>query len=104
MRVLLGDPDRDRKIHLYFAKRLLDIEADEERGVLKDLSRYRYPEVKDDKPTTDIPLKDGKTDHFADAARNLAVYLWLTSPLLEDDKWTQKKLQELGHSGITKAA
>jgi hypothetical protein len=85
VRVLLGDPDRGQPIRVYFAKHLLEQEQNMDRGIVKDLSRYRYGEVKDDKPVTDVPMKDGKTDHGCDAFRYFGVGAWLTSPLRQKD-------------------
>jgi hypothetical protein len=80
-RVLLGgDGVHPRRIK--FARRLLDIERGKERGLCKSLGAYRYPDLKNGKPISDQPLKDGMHDHFCDAARYLCVGLWLTIPAL----------------------
>lgn len=79
-RVLLGCEGHPRRVH--FARRLLDLERGRPRGLLRDLAAYRYPELRDGRPTTDIPLKDGITDHFCDAFRYWAAGMWLTDPRL----------------------
>jgi len=79
-RVLLGCEGHPRRVH--FAKRLLDIERGKPRGLLKDLAAYRYPDMKDGRPVSDQPLKDGITDHSADSFRYWACGMWLTSPVL----------------------
>lgn len=52
---------------LYVARRL--IEQRHRRGVVAMLEGYRYPEARDGRPTSDIPLKDGVLDHCADTLR-----------------------------------
>lgn len=81
-RVMLGDPDNQRSIYLRIAKRLVDAERNRERGTIKSLAAYRYPETKDGKAITDMPLKDGINDHFADAVRYWTVGRWLCEPKL----------------------
>ena len=77
LRVLLGDPSHGRDIHLRFAKSLVALEKGRERGLVKSLASYRYPEAKDGKQVTDSPLKDGVHDHFCDSVRYFAVGRWL---------------------------
>jgi hypothetical protein len=43
------------------------------RGVVKDFEGYAYPDVKDGRPVSDQPLKDGLHDHGMDGWRYLAV-------------------------------
>jgi len=100
LRTLLGDPEDSSPIRIFFAKHLMDREREKTRGIIKDMAAYRYPEVKDDKPIGDNPLKDGKTDHSCDALRQFAVGMWLTSPLREIDP----KLAAYEKSGVRIAA
>lgn len=79
-RVLLGEEGGHK--HVKFARRLRQLEQGKPRGILRDLSAYRYPEVKDGHPLTDKPLKDGISDHGADSIRYWSVGMWLTEPLL----------------------
>lgn len=62
LRVLLGGYE-GLPVRVRFARRLLDLERGKPRGILKDLAAYSYPEVKDGRPITDEPLKDGIVDH-----------------------------------------
>lgn len=78
-RVLLGNGDKYQPRRLRFAKRLLDIERGKKRGIVKDLAAYRYPEDKDGRAISDIPLKDGVTDHYCDAVRYFAVGMHATN-------------------------
>jgi len=79
-RALLGGQGQPTRIR--FAKSLLREEAGRERGIVKDLAAYRYPEVKDGRPITDLPLKDGVTDHSNDSLRYFGVGMWLSNPHL----------------------
>ena len=82
LRTLLGDPDAGQPIRLKFAKRLLSIERGKERGIVKSLASYRYPPEKDGRAISDVPWKDGVTDHDCDAVRYWAVGRWLCDPKL----------------------
>jgi hypothetical protein len=94
LRTLLGDPEHGQPVRLKFAKRLKQLERTWQRGVVRDLAAYQYPEIKDGRPTTDLPLKDGRTDHSMDALRHFAVGMWLTSPLRRlDSKLAKAKSQ-----------
>lgn len=62
-RVLLGDEEAGHPIRVRFARRLLAMEHGKQRGIIKDLGAYRYPETKDGRPLSEEPLKDGITDH-----------------------------------------
>jgi len=62
LRVLLGGYD-GLKPRIRFARRLLKMEKGKPRGIIKDLSGYRYPDAKDGRQISDEPLKDGLTDH-----------------------------------------
>lgn len=75
-RVLLGDPSEGQPIRLKFAHRLLSIERGKERGIVKSLSSYRYPPERDGRAISDVPWKDGITDHDCDALRYWAVGRW----------------------------
>lgn len=83
LRVLLGGyqglPRRVR-----FTANVAEAERNKPRGIIKDLGALRYPEAKDGKPVTDLPLKDGLTDHSTDALRYWAVGRWLTEPDLRN--------------------
>ncbi len=79
-RVLLGGDGYPHRIK--FAKRLVTLEVGKPRGIIKDIAAYRYPEVKDGKAITDVPLKDGVHDHANDCLRYFAVGRWLCVPKL----------------------
>ena len=98
-RVLLGCEGHPRRVH--FAKRLLDLERGKQRGVLRDLAAYRYPDAKDGKAITDLPLKDGVTDHSCDAFRYWSCGMWLTDPTL---RRTAHDLRGQKHAGYQMAA
>ena len=83
LRVLLGGYDAI-KPRIRFARRLLAMEKGKQRGILKDLSSYRYPDIKDGRAVSDEPLKDGITDHSCDALRYRAVGMWRTNPRLKE--------------------
>lgn len=93
MRTLLGDPEILQPVRMRFSTALAKLERT--RGVLRDITAYRYPEEKDGRATHDEPLKDGRTDHSMDALRQFAVGMWLTSPLREKDP----KLREIRERG-----
>lgn len=96
LRTLLGDPAENQPIRITFDRGLVDRERTMERGIIKNLSAYRYQELRDDKPVSDVPLKDGLNDHGCDALRQLAVGKWLSSPLRGIDE-RLKKLKERGY-------
>lgn len=81
IRTMLGDPANGLPIRVKFAKRLLGIERGKSRGLVRSLSSYRYPQIKENKPVGNLPLKDGLTDHDCDALRYWGIGMWLTSPL-----------------------
>ena len=55
---------------LYFARSLRSGPwASSPRSILRALTTYRYPEQKDGRPVSDIPIKDGVSDHACDAVR-----------------------------------
>ena len=81
LRVLLGGYE-GLPIRIRFARRLLKLEHGKQRGILKDLSSYSYPEVKDGRPVGDEPNKDGVHDHGCDMLRYWAVGRWMTDPAL----------------------
>ena len=81
LRVLLGGYE-GLPARVKFARRLLEQERGKQRGIVKDLAAASYPEMKDGRPITDIPLKDGVTDHSRDAIRNWAVGMWMSEPWL----------------------
>lgn len=83
LRTIMGG--QDLPIRLKFATSLLEKERHQPRGIIKDMSSIRYPEVKDGYAVTDLPLKDGRTDHSTDALRYWAVGMWLSSPLRQLD-------------------
>lgn len=82
IRCLLGDPQNSQPIRLKFHRRLKEYEDRKPRGIVKDMLSYRYPEVKDGRPVTDIPLKDGKVDHSNDAQRYWGVGMFLENSYL----------------------
>ena len=81
MRVILGDPESNLPIRLKFATKLKQLERNSIRGIVRDLSAMRYPDVKDGRPITNKPLKDGITDHSTDALRYFCVGMWNTTQL-----------------------
>lgn len=88
LRTILGDPEEDPNrypIRIWFSKKLVRQEKKLSRGIVRDLSRYHYPEVKEGRPITDEPVKDGVSDHACDAFRYWAVGMWLTTPLRDLD-------------------
>jgi hypothetical protein len=82
VRVMLGDVDTGRPIRLFFSRSLFESEKGRPRGVIKSLSSYSYPEVKDGRPVTDLPVKDGAYDHACDALRYWVIGMWLSNPQL----------------------
>jgi hypothetical protein len=81
LRVLLGG-EGGLPIRIKFARRLVALEHGKERGIIRDLGALRYPEMKDGRPVTDKPLKDGVTDHSTDALRYFGVGMWMSRPEL----------------------
>lgn len=101
VRTLLGDPEASLPVRIFFARCLIQSERGaRQRGILKDLAAYRYPEEKDLHAVKDQPLKDGVHDHACDALRMFGVGMWLTSPLRELDP----KLKEHQQAGYKRAA
>lgn len=49
------------------------MESDNQRGLVQAIQAYSYPEVKEGRPVSDLPHKDGITDHVMDALRYLLV-------------------------------
>lgn len=94
-RVMLGDPENGLPIRVKFHERLRAIEQGKQRGILKDLQAYHYPEEHGRSLATQ-PLKDGITDHAADCARYLLVGKYLTSPLKSLDPKARGE-QKLGY-------
>lgn len=74
-RVLLGGYE-GLPVRIKFARRLFDLERGKARGIIRDLAAYKYPEVKDGRPITDKPEKDGTHDHFCDCIRYWSVGQW----------------------------
>lgn len=81
LRVLLGGYE-GLPIRVKFSRSLLAYEKTHKRGIVHDLAALSYPELRNGKPTTDIPLKDGVTDHSTDALRYWAVGMWMVEPKL----------------------
>lgn len=79
-RVLLGGEGQPTRIR--FARSLAEAERTKPRGIVKDLGALKYPEMKDGRPVTDKPLKDGVSDHSTDSFRYGCVGLWMTMPQL----------------------
>ncbi len=77
LRVLLGG-EHGAPIRIKFSRKLADTERGKPRGIVRDLGALRYPEIKDGRPVTDRPLKDGITDHSTDALRYWAVGQWMS--------------------------
>jgi hypothetical protein len=100
LRTLFGDPEIHQPVRIRFSKSLVQLEKHWKRGVVKDTGAYRYRDDKEGRAVRDEPNKDGVTDHSMDAVRNLAVGLWLTSPLRNVDS----KLRKLEERGYKRAA
>ena len=82
VRVLLGeDKPGGLPIRLKFSRALLEIERGRNRGIVRDLVSYTYPEDKQGRALSGDPLKDGLSDHTMDALRYWGVGMWLTSSL-----------------------
>jgi hypothetical protein len=96
LRVLLGGYE-GYPIRMKFTKALLTNERGKQRGIIKDLSAYQYPELKDGRPITDVPLKDGITDHSIDSLRYWAVSRWLVVPELRQREPRLMKDKNLGY-------
>lgn len=86
LRVMLGG--NGLPIRIKFARRMVEAERNEYRGIIKDLTSYRYPELKDGRPVTDTPLKDGIHDH--------ACLVGCTKVFTDDSGW--RRLDELNGS------
>lgn len=82
VRALLGDPEKGLVTRLRFDRRLQANEATSQRGIVKDLLSYKYPELKYGRPVSNEPLKDGQTDHSNDSLRYWAVGRFLADPFL----------------------
>lgn len=92
VRTLLGNPAEGQPIRLYFARRLKDYEDNNSRGIVRSLQSYRYPEMKDNRPVGDEPLKDGTFDHACDSVRYWGVGMFLANPRL---RALDPKIEEL---------
>ena len=97
LRVLLGDPERGQEIRLFVSPAVFaserNVGENHNRGIVKALSAYQYPEHKEGRPSTENPQKDGIHDHACDAARYGAVGLWLTTPLRQLDPILRKQTE-----------
>ncbi len=80
MRVLMGDPEGGLPIRLRFARQLLEQERGKARGFIRSHASYSYGEVKEGRPLSDEPVKDGLFDHDCDAGRYWGVGMWLSNP------------------------
>ncbi len=96
LRILLGGYEGFPR-RLRFAKQLVEEERGKERGIIRSLSNYRYPEVKDGRPVTDQPWKDGVTDHAVDALRYWAIGRTLATPELRKRDPNLVKSKDLGY-------
>jgi hypothetical protein len=96
LRVLLGGYE-GYPVRIRFASWLLEYERSKERGIVKDLTCLRYPELRDGRPITDEPLKDGITDHSTDALRYFAGGRVLMTPLLRNRDPELLKDKKLGY-------
>lgn len=96
LRILLGGyqgfPTR-----LRFTRRLIEDERALPFGVIRSLTNYSYPEIKDGRAVTDIPVKDGLNDHFSDAARYFAIGRTITTPELRKRDPDLVKSEDLGY-------
>ena len=84
VRALL-DHDDIRKPRLFFDRKLEEIEKQKNRGVVKSLMGYSYPDDKG-RNMTDLPLHDSTHSHFADAVRYGTVGLWTGELKAEDPR------------------
>jgi len=96
LRVLLGGYD-DYPRRILFTRELAEEERGKQRGIVKDLGALRYPELRDGRPVTDLPLKDGVTDHSTDSLRYFAVSRWLRVPQLRSKDRELLKSKHLGY-------
>lgn len=96
LRVLLGD-ESGLPIRIRFTEYCAKKELRWRRGIVKDLGALRYPDFKDDKPVSDVPMKDGLTDHSTDALRYWAVGRWMTVPVLRRKDPVLAKLSASGY-------
>lgn len=92
VRTILGSPSEGQPIRLHFARRLRAYEDDCPRGIVRSLQSYRYPEMRDERPVGDEPLKDGAFDHACDALRYWTVGMFLDNPRL---RALDPKIEEL---------
>jgi len=69
--MLLNTLDETR---LFVAK---DLAEDEwgPRGIVRSMESYAYPEARQGRPVSDVPIKDGTTDHACDCVRYLVINL-----------------------------
>lgn len=95
-RVLLGGA-HGQPIRLRFTRKLEQMERGKERGLIRSLSSYSYPEVKDRRAVLDQPLKDGVYDHDNDALRYWAIGRWLCEPVLRSMDPTLLKSTDPGY-------
>ena len=84
-------------IRLRFTKELVEKERPEQRGVVKDTARISYGETREGRPLTNIPIKDGLTDHSTDALRYFAVGRYLVTPELRSRHPEMAKDPNLGY-------
>ena len=82
VRVMLGNANAGLPHRLMFARNLVAGEQGKPRGIVKALTSYAYPEVKQGRPVSDLPVKDGVYDHAVDALRYWCVGRWLQEPAL----------------------
>ena len=80
MRVLFGDPEVGLPIRLKVARSMKRKEMGQQRGFVRSHLSYRYPELKDGRAVSNIPLKDGVFDHDSDCARYWGVGMFATKP------------------------
>ena len=95
-RILLGGYE-GFPIRLKFTKRLVEEEQGKDRGIIRSLGNYSYPEVKDGRAVTDIPLKDGVTDHDCDALRYWSIGRTICTPQLRKRDPDLVKNKDLGY-------
>jgi hypothetical protein len=99
VRVMLGDPEIGQPIRLKFSRELYDSERRGQanrRGVIKSLQSYAYPDIKEGRVLTDMPIVDPLHSHAVDAVRYGCVGLMLTTPALRASVKEARNAKNIG--------
>lgn len=100
VRVMLGDPSIEQPIRMFFSKELRHSERSgqaHQRGVIKSLQSYAYPDIKDGRVMSDYPAEDPLHSHACAAMRYGCVGLSLTTPAL---RMSIKEAREAKATGV----